>query len=133
MCVPFINNDWLNDTIIDTAQTLIRNQYPVAGGLDTTLFAQRPSGFDSSGFNTVQIHFDENRNHWFTSSTVRMRIEVADSMTPKKMTESAQRQLISRYESLAKDGCLEVYLIHCDQQPNSMTVDCMQLQMLSNF
>lgn len=29
-----INNDWLNDTIIDTAQTLICNQYPVAGDLD---------------------------------------------------------------------------------------------------
>ncbi|MPC38862.1 hypothetical protein E2C01_032378 [Portunus trituberculatus] len=88
------------------------------GGLDTTLFAQRPSGYDSLGFNTVQIHFDENRNHWFTSSTFRIRIEIADSMTPSKLTESAQKQLKSRYECLAKDGCLEVYLINCDQQPN---------------
>lgn len=113
-----INNDWLNDRIVDAAQTLLRKQYPVAEGLDTTLFAQRPCGYDSLGYNAVQIHFDENRNHWFTSSTFRMRIEVADSMSLPKLTESAQKQLKSRYKCLAKDGCLEVYLINCDQQPN---------------
>ena len=113
-----ISNDWLNDRIINTAQTLLSKEYPVAGRLDTTLFAQRPSGYDSSGFNTVQIHFDENRNHRFTSSTFRMRIEIADSMTPPKLTEFTQKQLKSRYECLSKDGCLEVYLINCDQQPN---------------
>lgn len=112
-----INNDWLNDRIIDTAQTLLRKQYSLAGGLDTALFAQRPSGYDSSGFNTPRVHFDENRNHWFTSSSFRMRIEIADSMTPLRMAESAQKQLKS-YECLAKDGYLEVFLFNFDQQPN---------------
>ena len=94
-----INNDWLNDRI-----TLLRMQYPIARRLDTTLFALRPSGYDSSGFNTVQIILNENWNYWFTSSTFRMAIEIADSMTPPKLTESAQKQLKSRYECLAKDS-----------------------------
>ena len=39
-------------------------------------------------------------------------------MMHPKLTETAQKQLKSRYECLAKDGCLEVYFINCDQQPN---------------
>ena len=81
------NNQWLNDKIIDAAQSLLHKQHYVEG-LDTTLLSQTASGFASAGYNCVQIHFDETRNHWFTSSTLRERVEVADSMTPRNLTAS---------------------------------------------
>ena len=116
-----INNGWLTDRIIDAAQSLLRNQYSEKiCGLDTPLLSQKKSGFDAAGYQCLQIHYDENRNHWFTSSSVNMRIEVADSIPyTKKLTESTKHQLKTRYSSLVNDdGYLQVYIIPCDQQPN---------------
>lgn len=65
--------------------------------------------------NSIQINFAKGLNQLFPSSTGRIRTEVADIITPPKLTELAQKMLISRYESFTKDEFLEDDLNHCDQ------------------
>ena len=112
----------LNDKIMDAAQKLISAQYEVEG-LDSTLLGQTNTGYDPCAHQCVQIHFDDDRQHWVTSSTTNLRVELCDSLTcPAAISASLNKQLLQRYGALAKGGELTVYILPADQQTNS--TDC---------
>lgn len=115
-----LKNKMLSDKVIDAAQTLLKRKFNV-DGLDTTLLYQA-SGFDSSTFQCVQIHYDESRKHWITSSTVRNRVELADSLFNGSLSESLACQLRQRYRSFAFNNQLSVFVLPVLQQTNG--VDC---------
>jgi CRISPR/Cas system-associated endoribonuclease Cas2 len=110
----------LDDKVINAAQTLLRRQYQVEG-LDSSLLCQA-GGFQSSAFQCVQIHYDESRLHWVTSSTVRGRVEVADSLYNGRLSDSLINQLRQRYATLAVDNQISVFVLPVQQQTNG--VDC---------
>ena len=130
------NNEMLTDKIIDAAHQLLLRQCSI-NEIDTSLLCQA-SGFTPTQYPSVQIHHDPQRQHWITSSTVRQRVEVADSLSNGTLSSrqsqqwiaqstdslsngtlsrSIQDQLNQKYSCLAVDGILPVR-----QQDNS--VDC---------
>lgn len=117
-----INVEELSDSIINASQNILKQQFPVAG-LDSSLLVQA-GGFDAVADQAVQIHYDENRRHWVTSSTVRNRIELADSLSTGRISDSVSAQLKQRYATLTNDHKLSVYILPVQQQVNGVDCGC---------
>ena len=101
-------------------------------GLDSTLIVQA-AGFESTTNQCVQIHFDETRQHWVTSSTTRNRIEVADSLFTGKLSPSITAQLKQRYATLAENSVLPVYVLPIQQQANGVDCGCHAIATAAEF
>jgi len=56
----------------------------------------------------VQIHFHSDRGHWVTSSTLRNRVEIADSLFNAKLSAAITNQLCQLYSYLAVDDILDI-------------------------
>ena len=73
--VAIATNQELNDKVIDACQAILKQQNNISG-LESSLLCQingyRPTS--AEGYNNVQIHFDSDRGHWVTSSTLRNRV-----------------------------------------------------------
>jgi len=81
-------------------------------------------GFDSTSNQCVQIHYDEIRKHWVTSSTARNRVEFADSLFNGKLSDSIITQLKQRYATLAQTNVLSVFVLLTQQQTNGVDCGC---------
>ena len=125
------NNEQLDDKVIDAAQTLLKLQYAV-DGLESTLLLQA-GGFAPVLNESVQIHFDECRQHWKTSSTTRHRVEIADSLFAGTLSNSVGRQLKERYASFASDNILPVYVLPVQQQQNGVDCGCHAIAIAVEF
>lgn len=72
---------------------------------------------------TVQIHYVQERSHWVTSSSTRLRVELADSLqTRDSITPTLSQQLLQKYQHLICNNNLEVHIIPVMQQTNG--IDC---------
>ena len=61
--------------------------------------------------NNVQIHFDSDRGHWVTSSTLHNRVEIVDSLFNGKLSAAITNQLCQIYGCLAMDDVLDVFVL----------------------
>ncbi|KAJ1148422.1 hypothetical protein NDU88_001258 [Pleurodeles waltl] len=113
-----LSMEWLDDKIIDAAQQLLKVQYGLKEGLQTTLLSCSDEGFAPIQTHGVQIHFDDIRNHWFTTSSKGCIVELADSLPLRALSPSTQKQLKQCYGALIQQGKLEVHLLSVDRQPN---------------
>ena len=75
-----LDGDWLSDSLIDAAQSLLKNQFPSMCGLQPTVLGE------TLAFNVVKGDFVQvilvNRNHWVTVSNIRCQrncIDIYDS------------------------------------------------------
>lgn len=114
------NNELLTDSIIDAAQAILQDQYTTIN-FQTPLLSQS-TGFISTEMKSVQIHFDEIRGHWVTSTDTRNRVDYADSLYNGELSASIRRQLLNRYSHLIQNGALEVYVLPVQRQCNA--IDC---------
>ena len=78
-------------------------------GLESSLLCQINGYKSAEGYNNVQIHFDSDRGHWVTSSTLRNRVEIADSFFNGKLSAAITNQLCQIYSCLAMDDVLDVF------------------------
>jgi len=81
--------DELNDKHIQMAQYLAKVQFPVTGGLESTLFQGKKKG--SCTVNTVQIIYCKKRHHWVTASTKFSesgKVDIYDMMFTKLDAET---------------------------------------------
>ncbi|XP_069464877.1 uncharacterized protein [Ambystoma mexicanum] len=113
-----LSMEWLDDKIIDAAQHLLKVQYGAKEGLQTTLLSCSAEGFTPIQHQGVQIHFDEIRNHWFTTSYSGSVVQLADSLPLRTLSVSTQKQLKQCYGAVMLQGKLEVHLLSVDRQPN---------------
>jgi len=77
----------------------------------------------------VQIHFDSDRGHWATSSTLRNRVEIADSLFKLLLTHARPyaaitNQLCQIYSCLAMDDILDVFVLPTQRQNNGTDCGC---------
>lgn len=113
----------LDDKIINAAQILMKAQNQQIDGLVSTLIGET-NGFQASSKQSVQIHFDSNRQHWVTSSTMRNRIELADSLYNGSISESIVSQLKQRYVNFAEKQQITVYVLPTQRQVNGIDCGC---------
>ena len=74
-----VNGQWLNDKVIQAAQTILRQQFPNVGGLQSSVLVESGMG-DVMRENSVQIM--HKNSHWFCISTNddKSRVCVYDSL-----------------------------------------------------
>lgn len=71
----------LTDKHINFAHTLLRSQFPMLNGLQSTLFQSRSQGFESNA-NVIQI-IHSGGNHWIVATTLRCNpgeVRIFDSL-----------------------------------------------------
>lgn len=129
--VALRENDLLNDKIINAAQKMLKRQHNISG-LSETLLCQLDA-FQQYTSPSVQIHFDEIRKHWITSSSTRMRLEIADSLFNGQLSESIIRQLKQCYSCLAVDNKMTAYVLPVQQQTNSVDCGCHAIATATEF
>ncbi|XP_075194182.1 uncharacterized protein LOC142294999 isoform X2 [Anomaloglossus baeobatrachus] len=112
------SDEWLDDDIIDTAQEILKRQFE-ADGLQSCAVAQL--GYQPVSGPSVQIHYDEDRRHWFTSCFRDGRILIADSMN-SSLSRSGKRQILELYSQVARNPLRNVTFLNVDRQPNKY--DC---------
>ncbi|CAH2305888.1 Hypothetical predicted protein [Pelobates cultripes] len=110
-----INDEWLDDTIIDAAQTLLKKQFDT-DGLQSCILAQ--FGMMPVTREAVQIHYDVNRHHWFTTAFKKGIVEVVDSLRTSRLSPSARREIGQCYGNVMKYPLKRVHMRNVDQQPN---------------
>lgn len=111
-------DEWLEDDTIDASQEILQKQFE-ADGLQSCVVGQL--GFQPVFGPSVQIHFDEDRYHWFTSCFRDGKILIADSMN-RTLSHAGERQLVELYHSVAHDPLKVVTFLKVARQPN--TNDC---------
>ena len=71
--VAIATDQELNDKVIDACQAILKQKNNISG-LESSLLCQVNGCMSiksAEGYNNVQIHFDSDRGHWVTSSTLR--------------------------------------------------------------
>lgn len=111
---------WLNDKIIDAAQSLLKKANPAVGGLQRVCLGQTMA-YDIEAGEFVQILHDR-RGHWLTISTIGSsgtEVHVFDSLYPS--TGSSVKMQIS---CLLHTEQPHIKLLIKDVQMQSGTADC---------
>ena len=111
---------WLNDKIIDAAQSLLKKANPAVGGLQRVCLGQTMN-YDIEVGEFVQILHDR-RGHWLTISTIGAsgtEVHVFDSLYPS--TGSSVKMQIS---CLLHTEQPHITLLMKDVQMQSDTADC---------
>ena len=112
----------LDDTAIDAALTLLKEQFPSMNGLESPLLQSNSKGSNTLRAPIVQIHHDEKRQHWIVSGAVNGRLEICDSLRLKEVSDNIAQQLVTTYGRLyAQEGQLPYYVLPTQSQ---VGVDC---------
>ena len=84
--------DCLQDVHIALANALLQQQFPDRAGFQSTLYvANGRCSPQKEG--TIQIHFDEVRKHWLTSSFSNRRIQIFDSRYTGFIPDGVKKQM----------------------------------------
>ena len=111
---------WLTDTIIDTAQKLLKQKVPARNGFQDVCCGQTYA-FDVESSEFTQV-LHNGHGHWLTISTIgaqEAELLVYDSLYPS-ISSSVKRQIAAL---LATDHD-EITLRHMNVQMQSSTYDC---------
>ncbi|OCT62055.1 hypothetical protein XELAEV_18043139mg [Xenopus laevis] len=112
-------NAWLDDTTIDAAQKLLKRQFNTEG-LQTCVLSE--IRFEAVHGPSVQIHFDNTRNHWLTSCFKSDHVEIADSMKASKLPYQVKKQINECYGQVICEPTKTMKQLNVDQQQNGY--DC---------
>ncbi|XP_077155992.1 uncharacterized protein LOC143818622 [Ranitomeya variabilis] len=111
---------YLSDDIIIMAQDLLQSQFVGFDGL------QPPCALMVPGYgvlqNAVQIHYDQEREHWLTTCYKNGQIFVADSSKSRNLSPSISQQIINMYSAVVNNPLEDLRFINVAQQKNSY--DC---------
>ncbi|XP_056419115.1 uncharacterized protein LOC130360597 [Hyla sarda] len=108
----------ITDDIIDASQRILQTQF-AANGLQSCWGAIR--GFLPAFGPSVQVHYDDDRCHAFTSCFRDGNIFIADSIN-RTLSHAGERQLKQIYSSVAHDPLKVVTFLDVERQPNNL--DC---------
>ncbi len=94
------SNDHINETMMNSILKVVKNTFPNASGLQSTVVVDIMPEPESS--DAVQLHYDGMQKHWYTSRQVGSQVQVADSTAPEdSLSEEATAQLHSLYGNVA--------------------------------
>ncbi|CAH2300601.1 Hypothetical predicted protein [Pelobates cultripes] len=110
-----MSENWLDDTIIDAAQKLLKQQFDM-DGLQSCVLAQL--GMKPVTREAVQIHYDTDRHHWFTTCFKKGIVVVADSLRTSYLSPSASKEICECYGNVVNNPLKRVYMLEVDQQLN---------------
>ena len=92
--------EWLEDTHINSALALIKEDFPEIKGLQSTLSSYRSHG----GFqpaeegSVIQIHHcGGDTQHWITTCSIDGKVLLYDSLPMKTLPDEIQKQIIALY------------------------------------
>ena len=105
----------MTDKHIQMAQHLAKIQFPVVGGLQSTLFQQKKKK-GSWTANTIQIIYCNKRSHWITASTKFCKfgqVNIYDSKFNKLDAES--RITVKQMFGLKKAGDINMVTMQCQK------------------
>ena len=105
----------MTDKHIQMAQHLAKIQFPVVGGLQSTLFQQKKKK-GSWTANTIQIIYCNKRSHWITASTKFCKfgqVNIYDSKFNKLDAES--RITVKQMFGLKKAGDINTVTMQCQK------------------
>ncbi|KAE8579551.1 hypothetical protein XENTR_v10024088 [Xenopus tropicalis] len=105
--------EYLDDRIIDAAQSLLKIQFETEG-LQSCLLSQ--IGFHAVKGPSVQIHYDSVQRHWLTSCFKMDHVEIADSAVTKQHCTSLRKQINECYSELVNDPEATMEILDVDQQ-----------------
>ena len=89
--------EWLDDTIINAAQQLLKQQFSGKKGFQNTLLSQRLQ-FEVATHNSIQIHHVH--NYWLTtSSDEEGNVHIYDSLVRYKLSGQLKQQIASIYRT----------------------------------
>ncbi|XP_062501518.1 uncharacterized protein LOC134178647 [Corticium candelabrum] len=89
--------EWLDDTIINAAQQLLKQQFSGEKGFQNTLLSQRLQ-FEVATHNSIQIHHVH--NYWLTtSSDEEGNVHIYDSLARYKLSGQLKQQIASIYRT----------------------------------
>ena len=113
--------EWLCDEVINACQLLLKNQYPIIRGFQSTLLADSYAMDPQTSAEFLQI-LNVNRNHWILISTVNCppsTVDVYDSMHL-----SLSPRLKKLVADLLQSPSKEITIRYCDVQWQSGGSDC---------
>ncbi|XP_071995582.1 uncharacterized protein [Engystomops pustulosus] len=110
----------LDDDIISMAQEILQRQFENFDGLQHPAALLVP-GY-SVGQKAVQIHYDEDREHWVTTCFHNGSILVADSINTGFLTPSIREQICNLYGAVVQEPLKHLKFLNVDQQKNDY--DC---------
>ena len=90
------NKQLLSDKHIHAAVTLLKREFPEITGNQSTLLSQTKS-FQQMGEGSIQIHHDNNRKHWVTSTMRTNEVIVYDSKSICGISEDIKEQIKQIY------------------------------------
>lgn len=109
----------LQDVHIALANTLLQQQFPDRAGFQSTLYVAKGRCVPQKE-GTIQIHFDEARKHWLTSSFSGRRVQIFDSRYTGFIPDGVKEQMKAIYGHLSKQ--LSAQVVRVQQQQG--TTDC---------
>lgn len=114
--LSLLSGDWLSDAIINCAQNLLKEQYPLVGGLQSTTLGYTLSYTIERG-EFVQI-INVRDSHWVTISNIGCKpdyINVYDSLPYKDISYRAKQQISALIHSAAKEITLNFPPVQCQR------------------
>ena len=117
---------WLNDTIIDASMSLLKKQFPVTGGLQSCLLAQRPC-YSTPMHPFVQILNLDPRGrgiHWVAISNFHCKpgtVKIYDSAHYNRVSVHVEK-CIAQLANTQDSNRLTLEWMECDKQRNNS--DC---------
>ena len=119
-----IHNKDLSDRIVESAQTILRTQFPEINGFQSTLFKQNLKHFEKKDKDMVQIlhRGDIESGHWFVISTVNCKegyVNWYDSIY-KDLDKESKQQICA----IIKPACKQLIFQKCPSQNQAGGSDC---------
>jgi len=109
----------LRDVHIALAHCLLKQQFPDRAGFQSTLHVANGRCIPQKE-GRIQIHFDEERKHWLTSSFSGRRVHIFDSRYTGFIPDGVKEQMIAIYSHLSKQ--LSAQVVRVQQQQGA--TDC---------
>ena len=109
----------LQDVHIAPAHTMLQQQFPDRAGFQSTLHVANGRCIPQKE-GTIQMHFDEERKHWLTSSFIGRRVHIFDSRYTGFIPDGVKEQMRAIYSHLSKQ--LSAQVVRVQQQQGA--TDC---------
>ena len=122
------STEWINDNIIYAAQSLLKKQFGICGGLQSTQYGHNLS-FKVLPLNSKYVQIlHVNNNHWVMVSNidpsldnvVKDRVLIYDSLVPKKICQDIKRQICSFTRPVSNKFMFDVMNV----MPQVTSYDC---------
>ena len=128
------NDQLLSDKHVLAAVMLLKREFPEITGNQSTLLGQTKS-FQQMGEGSIQIHHDNTRKHWVTSTIKDSEVIVYDSKSIRALSEDIKDQLKSIYGSprLVAIPRMSQHVVFCQKSMRDHLIKCFDARKMMSF